>query len=318
MCSVPGTVNTWTFGALSSLAGLAVVAAVGCSSPDAGDTAQGTDDLVAVKKPELLKKLEVLGAVKTIDVLEGTDDEARRAVAELDERTAADGDATRWIDGAGEPATPRVVKLGMEDGQSGVLVTREWKRSSERSSVASAFTLVVPPSGRGAPFVFAERHEVKTGAFSEDSTLYLLEDGAFSKVDHTVLDTSTVDTSTTAAQTFTGLHIETDTSGSSPSWGCSICANGLLAAKLVGVASMYATGTGAATAACALVGIPTAELGGIACHVVVVALSSAAALPLDFEGRAGVCNYVSHELLGAKPICSQTTASTPIDVPPPH
>jgi hypothetical protein len=91
---------------------------------------------------------------------------------------------------------------------------------------------------------------------------------------------------------------------------CALCADGLLAAKLLGVAAAYATGTGAATAVCALVGIPTAEVGGVACHIVVVAVSTAALLPWNFDARAGDCNYVSHTVLGMNPICANVASPT--------
>jgi hypothetical protein len=94
---------------------------------------------------------------------------------------------------------------------------------------------------------------------------------------------------------------------------CALCADGLLAAKLIGIGAAYATGTGAATAVCALVGIPTAEAGGVACHLVVVAVSTAALLPWDFNSRASDCNYVSSTVLGMNPVC----ANAPSPATPP-
>jgi hypothetical protein len=109
-----------------------------------------------------------------------------------------------------------------------------------------------------------------------------------------------------------GLVAQGLQSGSSVS--CDLCANGLLVAKIVGVGAAYAYGTGAATAVCALVGIPTAEVGGVACHLITLAVSSAALLPWSFADRAADCNYVSSTVLGMNPVCANepSPATAPV------
>jgi len=100
------------------------------------------------------------------------------------------------------------------------------------------------------------------------------------------------------------LTLQGGSAGLSTSESCSLCANGLLAAKLVGVVAAFATGTGAATAACALVGIPTAEVGGVACHLIVGALGLASQIPSGFTAREGLCNEISNGILGMAPVCA--------------
>lgn len=306
-----------------SLVTLAVVGTlVACSAPETEEAEQGLTNLSEIKKPVLLKKLEFLGSVKAISVVDVDSTEGAGTLGELDRRLAADTEATRWSAAAGDTLAPRVIEVEMADGRTGYVATREWKKESDASRIASALTLVVPPRGLGDTFAYAESHDSKKDAFSEESNLYLLDD-AFTKVDHSVLDTkSEASRGAAVVQAFQGqLRLATNSdasadagSESEPSTECSVCANGLLGVKLVGVAAAYATGTGAATTACALVGIPTAELAGIACHVIVVALSTAAALPLAFDDRAGVCNYVTHDLLGMHPLCRHTDTVTPISI----
>jgi hypothetical protein len=87
---------------------------------------------------------------------------------------------------------------------------------------------------------------------------------------------------------------------------CALCADGLLALHYTGLIALTAVGTGAATAVCALVGIPTAEVGGVACHLIVAAVGfSASQIPSDAQGRANMCNSIDQDItLGAvPPIC---------------
>ena len=274
------------------------VCVVACSSSAVDDGQEAKAPITVVSRDDLNAKLDVLTTAQSVSVVDAKGDDGRADLAALEKSIEDDADAPRWIAAAGTEGSPHIVRVTLENGQKVELVTREWQTgSTDAPTSRSALTLVRPAIGE--VFTYAERHEY-TGNVDKAS-LYLLDSSALKQVSSSTFDPAQT-TSTTRSLNFLTANVDAGaTSGHSLS--CSACANALLVAKLAGVVAAYGLGTGAATAVCAIVGIPTAEAGGLVCHLVVVAVSAAMTLPMSFDDRASVCNTISHDILGAPYVC---------------
>lgn len=304
--------------------GLAVAA---CSTSDAdSESTDSSQAMTQIERKKLDDKLAFLTAEKTsLEPIDATSTEGKDALAKLAAAMGDDPDVDTWIKNAGTEAEPHLSNVTFKDGGHAQLVTREWLVGDAKSPKArSALVYVVPP--KGEPFTYGERHRYFGNV--DKSTLFVLDKGAgLRPIDSSTFDPSQIKVSSNGdVSPKSNLQIlgnEPAAAATSSeekaknSLACVACADVLLVAKVLGVGAAYSTGTGASTVICGIVGIPTAEVAGPACHLLIVALSSAMLLPWTFDERAGVCGWVSHEVLGLPNICPNQKTVAPAQVPVP-